>query len=70
MFEAHDPEQIFKYDIVDNSIMKGNLQNLHKQMFVKEKSMPSVKKEQKTFNKDAFKQIKKVVRKLPEQPKQ
>lgn len=50
--------------------MKGNLQNLHKQMFVKEKSIPSVKKEQKTFNKDAFKQIKKVVRKLPEQPKE
>lgn len=69
VFEAHDPEQIYKYDIVDNSILKGNMQNLHKQMFVKEKSLPTVKKEQKTFNKDAFKQIKKVVRKLPEQPK-
>ena len=69
VFEAHDPEQIYKYDIVDNSILKGNMQNLHKQMFVKEKALPTVKKEQKTFNKDAFKQIKRVVKKLPDEPK-
>lgn len=30
IFEAHDPTRIYKYDIIDNQLLKGNIANLHK----------------------------------------
>ena len=54
IFEADDPTNVFKYDIIDNAMMKGNIGMLHKQVFVKEATVPSIKKDQQTFNKETF----------------
>lgn len=69
IFEAGDPKQIYKYEIVDNQILKGNIASLHKQVFIKEKTMPQIdqRKQKKTVGIDGFKKAvkKKVVKPAP-----
>ena len=55
IFEAHDPTQIYKYDIVDNQVLKANIQKLHKQVFVKENQSTKITEQKKVEGIDAFK---------------
>jgi hypothetical protein len=57
IFEAHDPNHVYKYDIVDNQLLRGNIQQLHKQFFVKDVKLPQVKHQQRAFGPDAFKRL-------------
>ena len=68
IFEAHDPTQIYKYEIVDNQVLKANIQKLHKQVFVKENLITKGAEQRKVEGIDAFKNAAKsrvVKRSLP-----